>query len=184
MAEKLAKTPSYQLKVTLRGVKPPVWRRVVVPGHWHLGRVHSVLQVAMGWSNAHLHEFEVDGVRFGEPDPDWDDGRVRREATARLHEVVPDVGARMDYTYDFGDDWRHSVVVEALGEPAQRATCVAGRRACPPEDCGGAWGYAEMLAAVDDPKHPDHEEYAEWLGVFDPDAFDTAGIAGILSLIR
>lgn len=128
MAGKLAKTPSYQLKVTLRGLRPPVWRRVVVPGHWHLGRVHSVLQVAMGWTDSHLHEFEVAGVRYGEPDP-WGDGRVRREVTARLHEVVPVVGARMDYTYDFGDDWRHNVVVEAVGEPIGQASCLAGRRA-------------------------------------------------------
>lgn len=81
----------------------------MVPGHWNLGRVHTVLQCAMGWTDSHLHEFEVDGVRYGEPDP-ASGSEVRREATARLHEVVPAVGARMLYTYDFGDDWRHEIV--------------------------------------------------------------------------
>jgi len=104
----------------------------------------------MGWTDSYLHEFEVDGVRYGEPDS-GSGSEVHRGATARLHEVVPAVGARMLYTYDFGDDWRHEIVVEALGELVPQASCLAGERACPPEDCKGPWGYAEMLVAVNDP---------------------------------
>ena len=184
MAGKVARTPSYQLKVALEDATPPVWRRVVLPGHWHLGRVHTVVQYAMGWTDSHLHEFEVDGVRYGEADP-ASGSEVRREATARLHEVVPAVGARMLYTYDFGDDWRHEIVVEAISEPVPHASCLAGERACPPEDCGGPWGYAEILVAVNDPEHPEHETFAEWLDDdFDPEAFDVASVNEILRLIR
>lgn len=183
MPGKVARTPSYQLIVVLQDVTPEVWRRVVVPGHWHLGRLHTVLQYAMGWTDSHLHEFEAGGVRYGEPGSD-SGAEVRREATARVHEVVPAVGARMLYTYDFGDDWRHDILVEANGEPVSQASCVEGGRACPPEDCGGPWGYTEMLEAVSDPEHPEHETFGEWLDAdFDPAAFDVAGVNEILRLI-
>ncbi len=184
MAGSATKVPSYQVKVTLTGVKPPVWRRLVLPGHWHLGKVHDAIQIAMGWTDTHLHSFEAKGVRYGVPDPDWPTGE-RREATARLHEVVPGAGARLRYTYDFGDNWRHDIVVEALGEPVSRASCLAGRRACPPEDCGGAWGYADLRAALTDPTHPGHEHYAEWLGMpFDANAFDLQLTGKMLATMR
>ena len=118
-------------------------------------------------------------MRYGEPDSGLSE--VRWETTARVHEVLPAVGARMLYTYDFGDDWRHEIVVEGIGEPVQRASCVAGERACPPEDCGGSWGYAEMLAAVNDRAHPEHETFAQWLAEdFDAAAFDEAGVNRML----
>ena len=183
MAGKVARTPSYQLKVVLQDASPEVWRRIVVPGHWHLGLLHTVLQVAMGWTDSHLHDFHADGVRYGEPDSGLSE--VRRETTARVREVLPAVGARMLYTYDFGDDWRHEIVVEGIGEPVQQASCVAGARACPPEDCGGSWGYAEMLEAVNDRAHPEHETFAEWLPEdFDAAAFDMAGVNQVLRRIR
>lgn len=174
MGRKVSRTPSYELKIELEDVAPPVWRRVVVPGHWHLGLVHEVVQGSMGWTDSHLHEFEVGETRYGRPRTTWG-GDVLRESSARLHEVLPDVGARMLYTYDFGDGWRHDIVVEAVGGPVQEASCVGGARACPPEDSGGPWGYAEMLAVVSDPQHPDHEQFVDWLGEdFDPEAFDVA----------
>lgn len=173
MAGKVRKTPSYEVKITLLDLAPPVWRRLVLPGQWHLGTVHTALQVAMGWEDCHLHEFEVDGVRYGEPDPVGMGAPVRRETAVRLHEALPQVGSTIVYTYDFGDGWEHELLVEAVGEPTQQAVCLAGERACPPEDSGGPWGYADMLAAVADPKHPDREHFAEWLGEdFDPEAFD------------
>ena len=184
MAGKATRTPSYQVKVELADVAPPVWRRIVVPGHWHLGLVHVTLQIAMGWDDSHLHEFDVDGIGYGAPHPAWD-SEVLREATARLHEVLPAVGSRMLYTYDFGDGWRHDIVVEEIGEPVSHASCLAGERACPPEDSGGPWGYAEMLSAVHDPEHPEHESFAEWLGGdFDAEAFDVAAVNRVLGRIR
>ncbi|CAN5280763.1 hypothetical protein BH24ACT9_BH24ACT9_18810 [soil metagenome] len=170
---KLKHVPAYRIKITLTGVKPPVWRRVVLPGAWHLGKVHDAVQTAMGWTNSHLHEFDRDGLRWGQPDPDWDGAEVRREETARLHEVLPTLGDKITYTYDFGDDWRHVLLVEELLAPARTATCVAGRGACPPEDCGGPWGYAELLASLADPQHPEHRERLDWVGgPIDPEAFD------------
>lgn len=185
MAGHATKVPSYQVKFTLQGVRPPVWRRLLLPGQWHLGRVHDAVQVAMGWTDSHLHMFEVDGQRFGVPDAEWGEDDVRRETTVRLHEVAPEVGSRLLYTYDFGDGWEHRIVVEALGDPVTRASCLAGRRACPPEDCGGPWGYAELLAALADPAHPEHETYAEWLpDGFDPIAFDRAATDRWLAALR
>lgn len=105
--------------MVLQDVSPEVWRRIVVPGHWHLGLLHTVLQVAMGWTDSHLHDFHAGGVRYGEPESGLV-AEVRREATARVHEVLPAVGARMLYRYDFGDDWRHEFVVEGIGEPVQQ----------------------------------------------------------------
>lgn len=174
------KVPAYQVKLTLRDVKPPVWRRLVLPGQWHLDQVHDAIQVAMGWENAHLHEFQVGEERYGQPSPEWDND-VHSETTARLHEVLSGLGDRLSYWYDFGDDWYHDLIVEELAEPVSTARCLAGRGACPPEDSGGPWEYAEMLAALADPKHESYATYAEWIGDFDPKAFDQAATDTLLS---
>lgn len=166
-------TPAVDVLVTLLDVEPPVWRRLRLPGQWHLGRVHHALQRAFGWEDSHLHEFEVDGRRYARPDADLEEAELD-EAEVTVYEALPVVGARLRYTYDFGDAWVHDVVVESFAEPVPAASCLAGRRACPPDDSGGPWGYAEMLAAVADPSHPEHGHYAEWLGQFDPEAFDLA----------
>ncbi len=167
---------TYQLKITLADVKPPVWRRLQVPAATTLDRLHAVVQIAMGWTDSHLHEFQVDEARYGVPDADWDDGEVTDEASATLVDLVGE-GDRLDYTYDFGDNWRHRIVVErvAAKEPdVVLPRCVAGARACPPEDVGGPWAYQDFLQAYADPRHPDHEQMREWAGdELSPDAFDT-----------
>lgn len=165
----------YQLKVTLQGVRPPVWRRLLVTGDTSLRELHHVIQTAMGWTDSHLHEWEIDGKRYARPDPDWDDGEAGDEDT-RLDRVVVE-GQRLGYTYDFGDDWRHRIDVERARDREPDETlpsCVAGRRSCPPEDVGGPWGYAEFLAATRDPGHPRHDELLEWSGPYftDPEGFD------------
>jgi Plasmid pRiA4b ORF-3-like protein len=166
----------YQLKATIMDIKPPVWRRVVVPAETTLSRLHDVLQAAFGWWDYHLHEFEIDGSRYGIDDgeswePPKDERRVRLNAVARD-------GSSFVYVYDFGDYWRHKIVVEKVTAAATGARypgCVGGRRACPPEDCGGPWGYGGFLEAIRDPDHEEHDEMLEWVGGhFDPDAFDTA----------
>lgn len=173
---KLAQVPAYRVRITLSGVKPPVWRRLVLPGTWHLGKIHDAVQMSMGWSGGHLHEFTRGDKRWGQPAPDWDmGGGVLREELTRLHEVVPAAGDQLTYTYDFGDDWRHVLVVEELLPPQRTATCMAGKGACPPEDCGGPWGYQNLLEAIDDPQHPEHAELLEWVGgPLDPEDFDLA----------
>lgn len=112
-------------------------------------------------------------------------GEVRREATARLHEVVPAAGDKLAYTYDFGDDWRHVLLVEELLAPQSVAACLAGRGACPPEDCGGPWGYEELLTILADPQHPEHQERLDWVGgPLDPKAFDVAAANKALTMLR
>jgi Plasmid pRiA4b ORF-3-like protein len=164
----------YQLKVTLEGVSPPVWRRLLVPGGYTLDRLHRVIQCGMGWRDCHLHSFEAGGVQYGGPDPD-SDLAVNDEMDFRLDQVAVK-GDRMRYTYDFGDWWEHEIEVEDVtpADLEQRyPSCPAGAGACPPEDVGGLDGYAEFLDAISDPDHPEHAEMREWLGrPFDPAAFD------------
>jgi len=161
----LAALRTVRLRVTLREVTPPVVRVVDVPAAVTLPEVHDVLQVAIGWTDSHLHEFETPtGLRYGHPDPDFDDdsGQVRDETTATLRDLPP----RFTYRYDFGDGWEHDVEVTGRGDPAPG--CVDGEGACPPEDCGGPHGYAELLEALADPAHPDHDHLSGWAATWSP----------------
>lgn len=164
----------FQLKVVLSHVTPVVWRRILVPGGYTLDRLHRVLQHVMGWQNCHLHSYDIDGAQYGEPDPDGE-LTVRDELDARLDAVLGK-GTRFRYVYDFGDWWEHEISVEdAFGaDPDERyPICVAGERACPPEDCGGPFGYRTLLTALADPGHGEHEAMLRWLGrPFDPEDFD------------
>lgn len=187
-----AAAPVYQLKVTLVGTKPPVWRRLLVPASISLDKLHEVIQAAFGWWNYHLYEFEVGKTRYALADPDWDFGPPPRSVhRTRLHNIV-DVGGTIKYTYDFGDDWVHKITVEkSLPRAADVAVpaCIDGRRAAPPEDCGGVWGYEELLAILADPSHPEYEERAMWAGdwgrgTLDPEAFDPSEFAVNLETLR
>ncbi|MET7865113.1 plasmid pRiA4b ORF-3 family protein [Micromonospora taraxaci] len=170
----------FQLKMSLASVRPPVWRRVLVPAGYTLDRLHRVVQHAMGWRDCHLHSFEIDAVQYGEPDPDGELG-LHDELDARLDAVLGK-GSRFSYTYDFGDWWEHDLVVEdALTvDPDERyPVCLAGERACPPEGIGGPLGYRALLVAMDDQAAPaDLADprlalLRDWAGVtFDPSRFD------------
>lgn len=181
---------AYQLKVTLRGIKPPIWRRVLVDGRSTLADVHETIQAAFGWWNYHLYEFEFGRTRYGIPDPDSDFGPPIRDARKhRLHKVA-EAGTSFTYTYDFGDNWIHKVTVEKIAPPPAGMSlpaCTDGRRAAPPEDCGGTWGYDELVEVLADPTHPEHAERAEWAGQWsgknDPDAFDPNDFADNLRLV-
>jgi hypothetical protein len=185
--DSMAPTDVHQFKVTLRGVKPPVWRRVLVPSDFSLRKVHDVLQIVMGWTDTHLYEFTAGRTDYGDRDEDapWD---LRSARMAKLFRIAPSAGAKLLYKYDFGDGWEHDVVVEAILQPAggmRYPVCVAGKRACPPEDCGGPYGYAELLEALGDPEHPEHEEKVDWIGDdLDPEAFDLDEINASLRRIR
>ncbi|MEU9507713.1 plasmid pRiA4b ORF-3 family protein [Micromonospora sp. NPDC048170] len=171
----------FQLKISLAGVRPPVWRRVLVPGGYTLDRLHRVVQHGMGWRDCHLHSFEIEGRQYGEGDPDGELA-LRDGLDFRLDAVVGK-GSRLHYTYDFGDWWEHDLVVEDVfaADPDERyPSCLDGERACPPEGVGGPAGYLALLAALADPGHPEHAEMRDWVGArFDPDAFD-ADRAGTL----
>ncbi|MER6753822.1 plasmid pRiA4b ORF-3 family protein [Micromonospora echinofusca] len=172
----------FQLRISVTGVRPPVWRRVLVPGGFTLDRVHRVVQYAVGWRDCHLHSFEVDGTQYGEPDQDGELA-VHDELDVRLDAVVGK-GSRFHYTYDFGDWWEHDLLVEDVcaADPRERyPVCLDGERAGPPEDVGGPDGYRVLLAAWGDPGHPEHRDMRAWVGEwFDPAAFDPGSVSTLL----
>ena len=171
--------PVYQLKVTLDGIRPPIWRRLLVPGPVTLTDLHDILQAAMGWRDCHMHAFEVAGLTYGTGGPYALDDALD-EDNFRLDQVAPPEKGKFRYEYDFGDGWRHTILVEKVLAPdptAQYPSCTKGKRRCPPEDCGGVWGYAELLAALDHPRTAEHRELIGGVGgKFDPEAFDLDAI--------
>ncbi len=168
----------YQFKITLLDTKPAIWRRIQVMD-CTLADFHDCIQAAFGWWNNHLHQFEIGGNRYGPlaaEDFDFDEGMLD-ETEVSLATLIPKSGrkARWIYEYDFGDGWRHEVLFEGfpIADPkAKYPLCVEGERACPPEDCGGPWGYVEYLAAIADPDHEQHQDMLQWSGPFDPEDFD------------
>jgi hypothetical protein len=175
---KLARQPSatLQLHIELRGSKPKIWRRVLVPETITLAKLHAVIQAVFGWSGGHLHEFNVGEERFGTPDPEYDEpGSVRNERTIRLAGALG-AARTMNYVYDFGDNWQHRIKVDKTLVPdpeLKLPLCVGGANATPPDDCGGIYGYYDFVAAVSDPNHPEHADMTEWIGrPWDPAAFD------------
>ena len=162
--------------MTLRDVSPPIWRRLVVPGDTTLAKLHVILQVAMGWEDYHLHGFRIGKKRYGPADYEDVMADEIDESTVTLAEAFGEERKGI-YDYDFGDSWEHEIVLEKTTstEPQAVAVCLAGKRACPPEDSGGGWGYANLLEALADPTHEEHEEYLEWAGEdFDPEDFSLA----------
>jgi hypothetical protein len=160
------------LKVTLRGTKPPVWRRLLVQGAMTLGDLHHAIQAAMGWHDSHLHAFDIDGRQYGDRHTVDD---VADEHRLTLNGLMKSGIARFAYTYDFGDNWEHTVAIEKTQtalEGKSYPVCVAGARNCPPENCGGSSGYQHLLEVLADPAHPEHAEQIEWIGEeFDPNEF-------------
>jgi hypothetical protein len=166
----------YQFKVALRGVRPPIWRRIQVPSTYTFWDLHVAIQDAMGWEDCHLHEFTMPHPESGEerhiglPDPDW-----RPEVLVDRRQKIGDwfslENRRAEYIYDFGDGWQHTVKLEKIlpREPGmQYPRCIAGKRACPPEDCGGIGGYAEIVAGESESQ----EEFAD----YDPEQFTPAEV--------
>jgi hypothetical protein len=180
---------TYQIKVTLRGIEPPIWRRLRVPGSIRLVRLHEVLQIAMGWSNSHLHLFEKDGVHYCRPsDFDPDEVPPIDESKTSLQSVLREVGEQMVYQYDFGDNWEHDVELEKILTSAgatDSPICLDGARHCPPEDVGGVTGYEEFLEAIFDPTHEDCQQMLEWAGGrFQPEEFDLQAVNAALAASR
>lgn len=177
-------TNNYQLRVTIDGTVPPIWRRLIVPAGSTLGQLHQILQIAFGWEGYHLHQFTIGETSYTDPTMMGDLGNLDEEDVT-LAEVAPPIGLRFTYEYDFGDSWQHVILVEAPtadtpGTPSP--SCVDGQYAGPPEDCGGVPGYEILREALADPDHPQHAHWREWLGDdYDPDAFDREAINAELS---
>ena len=168
----------YRLKVTLKGIKPPIWRRIETHD-CSLLRLHELIQIAMGWDSEHLFAFDVDGEQYGD-DPMGQMDDILSAKSLKLSQILGDGIKRFHYTYDFGDSWEHTVLIEKTVDAEPKATyprCVKGKRACPPEDCGGPWGYSEFLDAIQHPEHDQHEEMLEWVGgEFDPEKLDLEAV--------
>lgn len=172
----------FQFKVTLKGTRPPIWRRIQVPSRYSFWDLHCAIQNAMGWSDTHLHEFRIPVfgmkrvVPVGLPsDEDFGQEPTRPGWKLPIRHVFWEAGTKIDYVYDFGDDWLHSVELEKVVTEEEGVTyprCLAGRRRCPPEDCGGVRRYEELLKVIADPSHPGYAEQRAWLGEsYDPAAF-------------
>lgn len=182
---------TYQLKIGLKSAKPPIWRRVLVPSDIRLDQLHNVIQIAMGWMDCHLHQFIAYGRFYGVARGDFAidlDMDIEDETKVKLHDLLQREKDSIVYEYDFGDGWEHKITLETV-LPADKEqalpVCVKGRRACPPEDCGGIWGYERLLAVLRDPSDPEHQDMLEWVGgPIDPDGFDLDAVNVALSDVR
>ena len=169
----------YLLKIQLLDIEPAIWRRFVVPASITLDRLHDIIQIVMGWTDSHLHEFTIGNKRYTEYPESKEDGLVC--GRYRLGDLIKQKGRTFHYLYDFGDNWEHELVLEESRyfNPAQRTepTCLAGERACPPEDVGGIPGFFEFCSALKDPSHEEHESFMEWSGGdYDSERFDSESV--------
>jgi hypothetical protein len=180
----------YQFKISLKGVEPPIWRRIQVPGTYTFWDLHVAIQNAMGWQNYHLHEFDIKdphkeppnsraNVKIGLPNEDYPEDFIP-DWELNISDFFKDENRVAYYIYDFGDGWVHIIELEAILESVEGINyprCIDGKRACPPEDCGGIGGYADFLRAILNPEHKQHKEIMEWIGrKFDPEYFDVKDV--------
>jgi hypothetical protein len=176
----------YQFDIRLLGSDPPIWRRILVPDQMTLSGLHHLIQVVMGWEHSHMHEFCVNSIRYGEPDPN--DTTLRNNHRVRLRDILREKDARFLYLYDYGDGWQHLVTVEdiltQLDLESMNPRCLDGARACPPEDSGGIGGYAHILEVLQDEQHQEYQSRLTWVGPhFDPECFSVQAINSALALL-
>lgn len=175
-----------QLKIVLQGTNPPVWRRVLIENFISFYQFHNIIQTVMGWENDHMFEFDQGNLSIGIPHEDFR-GEVQDAKKIKINEVLSEEGQKLPYIYDYGDSWKHVIVIEKIlnkDDNSQKyPACIKGKRACPPEDCGGVWGYEEMVEALKDKNHPKYEHWFEWVGEFDPEKFDLEEVNKKLQMI-
>ena len=189
-----ASAPLYQLKITLKWSQPPIWRRVLVRGDMTLDCLHDVIQLAMGWTDSHMHQFIVGSksacTYYGNTEPAFGsmDGEMLDESRYTVAGIAPAARHKFIYEYDFGDGWEHEVVAEKILPPDagfKHPTCLAGEMACPPEDCGGVPGYDNLREILADPKHPEHDEMKDWIGGdLDAATFDLKKVNAVLKRLK
>ena len=169
---------AYQLKISLDySSKPPIWRRVLVPDRFTFHELHAVIQAAMGWENAHLYAFRSPGRRgedIGIPfDDDFMGVETQDARKIPIRSQLTQEKQKINYEYDFGDSWSHTLLVEKItDEKITAPRCLKGKGACPPEDCGGIYGYYMMVEAINNPKHPEHDDMQEWMGMEEGEQWD------------
>lgn len=171
MPTRVSAPTAYDLKISLKHSQPLIWRNVLVPSDFTLAQLHDVIQIAMGWQNCHLHVFTAGKQQYGPAGLD----DAKDEENITLKQLFQKIGSKILYEYDFGDSWLHEIKLEDISKDAMELTsplCVAGKQACPPEDCGGLPGYADLLHTLSNPKDPEYKETLQWLGgKFDPEFF-------------
>ena len=178
----------YQVQVALKGFKPKIWRRLLIPSDLLLSDFHKIIQVSMGWTNSHLHQFIKNRIFYTErmlDDDLWGEMDNVDYKFIRVSDLLKKEKERIIYEYDFGDGWEHHIIVEKIlpiDSKINYPVCVKGKMNCPPEDCGGIWGYASMLEILEQPDHEEYESFIEWLGgKFEPEYFDLEEINELLS---
>jgi len=191
-AQAKALATSYQFKITLLYCKPPIWRRIQVPGNLTLSRLHDVIQLCMGWTDSHLHRFVIGDHFYGpaDLDDDWSETKNFDERKFKLYDLEADMRRRFMYEYDFGDSWLHKIRIEKVIAPGEKnpghPVLLAGERACPPEDIGGPPGYEDFLDAISDSENEEHEDVLDWYGSddYDPEYFEADAINKILKKVK
>ncbi len=176
--------PLYQLKIALHRARPPIWRRLLVPGNLTLAELHTIFQLCMGWDNSHHHQFMIGDTFYAPRQSDnWNIPELRNEAEYTLHSIAPKIDRHFEYIYDFADNWVHKVTIEEVLEPhpgRPGPVLLKGKRACPPEDVGGIHSYMQFLEAFKDPRHEEHQSVIRWVDPrFQPELFDEGEIAEI-----
>ena len=176
----------FRLRITLVDVEPTVWRRILVPAPVRLAKLHDMFQGAMGWTNSHLHSFTIGDDRYGMQFDEYPEGEIDEKQATVLRAIGEH--RRFSYEYDFGDSWEHEVIVEEFVRTPlglKHAVCLEGQNACPPEDCGGAGGYADLLEVLADPEHEEHDHLLGWVGgTFDATFFDLVAVNVALQHVR
>ncbi len=169
----------YQIQIALKGFKPKIWRRLLIPSDLLLPDFHKIIQTSMGWTNSHLHQFIKNKTFYTERMPDddlWNEMNNVDYKKMKISDLLKKEKEKIIYEYDFGDGWEHNIILEKilpLDDKITYPVCLKGKMNCPPEDCGGVWGYSEMLEILKQPDHEEYESYIEWLGgEFDPEYFD------------
>ncbi|MDO9153046.1 MAG: plasmid pRiA4b ORF-3 family protein [Paludibacter sp.] len=168
------KNQIYQIHISLIDFKPRIWRRILIHPDILLVDFHRIIQTVMGWTNSHLHQFEKDRAFYAPNELEIEDTADSRKI--KVNKLLKKENDRIKYEYDFGDGWRHDIVLEKIlpfDSAIQLPVCIKGKRNCPPEDCGGIWGYADLLEIISTPRHKEYKEMIDWLGEdFDPNYFD------------
>jgi hypothetical protein len=164
----------FQIKIVLKYIKPPIWRRILVEDSIKLPDFHKIIQTVMGWTESHLHQFIAQERYYGKSSEDTF-GETIDYKNIKLKTILKYEKDKIKYEYDFGDGWEHEIILEKIfkNQTLEKPLCVMGKRSCPPEDCGGPYGYMDMLKILSDPKNEDYEEYKSWIGEdFDSEYFD------------
>ena len=170
---------TYQIQIALKGSRPKIWRRILVPSDLLLSDFHKVIQTTMGWTNSHLHQFIKNRTFYARRMPDdytWEEMNNVDYKKLKISDLLKKEKEKIVYEYDFGDSWEHEIILEKIlpiDEEKKYPVCLTGKNNCPPEDCGGIWGYSDLLEILKQPDHEEYEEYSEWVGEdFDPKYFD------------